>query len=61
MKQQGELDLLYENAKTRVKINSLLSGESEILRAVKDDYATIGDFEAELGIVTGKQIGRAHV
>ena len=38
---------MYENAKARVKINSLLSGESEILRAVKEDYATIGDFEAE--------------
>ena len=47
LKQQDELDLLYENAKTRVKINSLLSGESEILRAVKDDYATIVDSEAE--------------
>ena len=47
LKQQDELDLLYENAKTRVNINSLLSGESEILRAVKDDYATIIDSEAE--------------
>ena len=47
LKQQDELDLLYENAKTRVKINSLLSGESETLRAVKEDYATISDFEAE--------------
>ncbi len=47
LKQQDELDLLYENAKARVKINSLLSGESEALRAVKEDYATIGDFEAE--------------
>lgn len=47
LKQQDELDLLYENAKARVTINSLLSGESETLRAVKDDYATISDFEAE--------------
>ena len=47
LQKQDELDLLYENAKTRVKINSLLSGDSEILRAVKDDYATIGDFGAE--------------
>ena len=45
LKQQDELDLLYENAKARVKINSLLFGESEILRAVKDNYATIGDLK----------------
>ena len=60
LKQQDELDLLYENAKARVKINSLLSGESEALRAVKEDYATISDFEAERVVQLRKSLELAE-
>jgi len=60
LKQQDELDLLYENAKARVKINSLLSGESETLRAVKEDYATIGDSEAERAVQLRKSLELAE-
>ncbi len=46
-KQQEENDLLNERIKNQLSLNSLLSGESETLRDVKNTYLFITDEEAK--------------